>query len=248
MDLDDRVAFVTGSTRGIGWATAQLFAAQGATVVLNGVSDEGLLASRVEELRTDYDAEVLGIVCDARDPVQIRAAYQLIFSAYRRLDVLVNNAGVLIDALIGMVSDDMVTETFQINSIGAIHHLQAAARLMKRGGSGSIVNLTSIVGVVGNEGQIVYSASKSALLGLTRSAAKELAPSGIRVNAIAPGFIDTDMTRALPEDKHRERLSAVGMQRIGTADDIAGAALFFASDLSSYVTGQILGVDGGMII
>lgn len=248
LDLGGRVAFVTGSTRGIGWATAQLFAAHGATVIVNGVTDADVVEGRAAELRSTYHTEVLGILCDARDPAQIRAAYQRIFSTFRRLDVLVNNAGVLLDALIGMVSDDMVTETFQINSIGAIHHLQAAARLMKRGGSGSIVNLTSIVGVVGNEGQIVYSASKSALLGLTRSAAKELAPSGVRVNAIAPGFIDTDMTRALPEVKHRERLSAVGMKRIGTPADIASAALFFASDLSSYVTGQILGVDGGMII
>ncbi len=120
---------------------------------------------------------------------------------FGRLDILVNNAGILDDALLGMVSDDMIEHSFRINTFGAIHHLQAASRLMQRGRGGSIVNLTSIVGVVGNEGQTVYSATKSALIGLTKSAAKELAPHKVRVNAVAPGFIDTDMTRALPAEK-----------------------------------------------
>ncbi|WP_104992098.1 SDR family NAD(P)-dependent oxidoreductase [Deinococcus sp. NW-56] len=248
LDLSGQVALVTGSTRGIGWATAQLLAEQGATVVLNGAKDQAGLDRRVEELAAQYGVQGSGILCDARDPDQIRQVYQQIFKTYRRLDILVNNAGILDDALIGMVSDELVTRTYEVNTFGAIHHLQGAARLMQRGGRGSIVNLTSIVGVNGNEGQIVYSSSKAALVGLTRSAAKELAPKGIRVNAIAPGFIDTDMTRSLPTDKFEERMASIKMSRIGTPEDIAKGVLFFVSDLSTYVTGQVLGVDGGMLI
>ncbi len=248
LDLGGKVAFVTGSTRGIGWSAARVLAAHGAAVVVNGVSDRRSLDERVDELRSTYGIEALGLLCDASDPAGVRAAYQRIFATFRQLDVLVNNAGVLRDALIGMVSDEMVTETFAINTFGAIHHLQGAARLMQRRRAGSIINLTSIVGVEGNEGQVVYSSSKAAVVGLTLSAAKELAPMGIRVNAVAPGFIDTDMTRSLPPDKYAERAASVKIGRIGTADDVAGTVLFFASDLSSYVTGQVLGVDGGMMI
>jgi 3-oxoacyl-[acyl-carrier protein] reductase len=142
----------------------------------------------------------------------------------------------------------MVNRTFEINTFGAIHHLQGAARLMKRKGSGSIINLTSIVGVNGNLGQIVYSSSKAALVGLTRSASKELAPAGIRVNAVAPGFIDTDMTQALPEDKYADRMSSIAMGRIGTPEDVARVIAFLADEDAAYVTGQIIGVDGGMLI
>jgi 3-oxoacyl-[acyl-carrier protein] reductase len=248
LNLERKVAFVTGSTRGIGWATACVLAANGATVVLNGVSDQYALDERVSELRSTYGVKAVGLLCDAADPEDVRGAYRKIFSTFRRLDILVNNAGVLNDALVGMVSDKMVTQTFGINTFGAIHHLQGAARLMQRRKSGSIVNLTSIVGVTGNEGQIVYSSSKAALLGLTRSAAKELAPMGIRVNAVAPGFIDTDMTRQLPQAKYDERMASIKMGRIGRPDDIAHSVLYFASELSSYVTGQVLGVDGGMLI
>lgn len=244
LDLSGQVALVTGSTRGIGWATAKLLAEHGATIVLNGSKDQAGLDCRVEEL----GGQASGILCDARDPAQIRQVYQQIFKAHKRLDILVNNAGILDDALIGMVSDELIIRTYEVNTFGAIHHLQGAARLMQRGGRGSIINLTSIVGVNGNEGQIVYSSSKAALLGLTRSAAKELAPKGIRVNAVAPGFIDTDMTRSLPEDKFEERMASIKMRRIGTPEDIARGVLFFASDLSAYVTGQVLGVDGGMLI
>jgi 3-oxoacyl-[acyl-carrier protein] reductase len=248
LDLSGKVALVTGSTRGIGWHTAQLLAAHGATVIVNGRADADAVKARTNELEAAYRRPAAGIVCDAAHPAEIRSAYQLIFKEHGRLDVLVNNAGILDDALLGMVSDEMIERSFQVNTFGAIHHLQAAARLMQRTKAGSIVNLSSIIGVVGNEGQAVYSATKSALIGLTKSAAKELASRQIRVNAIAPGFIDTSMTRALPPARFEERAASIKMGRTGTPDDIARSVLFFASDMSKYVTGQVLGVDGGMLV
>lgn len=200
------------------------------------------------ELAEAYGVRGLGVACDVREPNAVRSLYREVFSAFGRLDVLVNNAGVLKDALIGMVSDDVLEDTFRINTFGAIHHLQAASRLMQRSGGGSIINMTSIIGVVGNEGQIAYGSSKAALIGLTKSAAKELAPRGVRVNAVAPGFIDTDMSRSLPADKYADRVASIKMGRVGTPEDVADVVLFLASDLSRYVTGQVIGVDGGMVI
>jgi 3-oxoacyl-[acyl-carrier protein] reductase len=162
--------------------------------------------------------------------------------------VLVNNAGILQDALLGMIPDAMIRQTIDVNTVGPIYHVQEASRLMARNKSGSIINVTSIIGRFGNEGQAVYGASKAALIGLTLSAAKELARHNIRVNAVAPGFINTDMVKQLTEQKYGERMKSIKMGRIGEPEDVANAILFLASDLSSYVTGQVLGVDGGMLI
>lgn len=147
-----------------------------------------------------------------------------------------------------MISSETIENVLGTNLAGAIYHLQEASRLMGRNKSGSIINIASIIGRVGNEGQAVYGASKAGVIGLTLSAAKELAPKNIRVNAIAPGFIETDMVKALPEQKYTERLRSVKMGRIGQPEDVANAVLFFASEVSAYVTGQVLGVDGGMLI
>ncbi|BDG07089.1 SDR family NAD(P)-dependent oxidoreductase [Anaeromyxobacter paludicola] len=246
MRLDGQIALVTGSTRGIGWATARSLARAGATVVLSGHSDPALLARRAEELSAESGRPVQGIPCDVSSTAAVRALFQEIFRTHRRLDVLVNNAGVMEDALLGMIEDALVERVLGVNVRGAINVLQGAARLMARTRSGCIVNVSSIVGVRGNVGQAVYSASKAAIVGLTLSASKELAPQGIRVNAIAPGFIDTDMTRALPPEKFRDLAARIGMGRVGTPEDVAGAVLFLCSELAAYVTGQVLGVDGGM--
>jgi 3-oxoacyl-[acyl-carrier protein] reductase len=246
--LDGKVALVTGSTRGIGWAVAKALAGNGASVVLNGTHDANLLKQRTEELQNEFHVPCVGFFGSVSDHASVKQCYMEIFNKFKRLDILVNNAGVLTDALLGMISSEMIENVLRTNLVGCIYHLQEASRLMGRNKSGSIINISSIVGRFGNEGQAVYGASKAGVIGLTLSASKELAPKNIRVNAIAPGFIETDMVKALPERKYAERLSSIKMGRIGRPEDVANAVLFFASDASAYVTGQVLGVDGGMLI
>lgn len=242
-----KVVLITGSTRGIGWATAQLMAEHGATVVLNG-RNPAILAERAAEIRERFSAPCMELAFDASRPTEIREAYKSIFTTYKRLDTLVNNAGVMRGSVLGMITDESIRETFDINTIAVIHHVQEASRLMARNKSGSIVNLMSVVGRTGAEGQIVYSASKSALVGITLSAAKELAAKGIRVNAVAPGMIRTDLLAALPKEKLEQRLGSIRLGRFGEPEDVAQAILFLASDAASYITGQILGIDGGIVL
>jgi 3-oxoacyl-[acyl-carrier protein] reductase len=246
--LKEKIAFVTGSTRGIGWAAARMLARNGATTIINGRSDRELVDQRVKEIRDEFGIPAYGLLADASDLEAVRGCYREIFQQFKRLDILVNNAGILEGALIGMITANLIKKSFEINTFGAIYHLQEAARLMMRRKAGSIINLTSILGREGSEGQAVYSSSKAAIIGLTLSAAKELAPKNIRVNAIAPGFIETDMVANLPEKVRQDRLTNIRMGRAGQPDDVAASILFFASDYSSYVTGQVLGVDGGMIV
>lgn len=247
--LGGKVCLVTGATRGIGFATARLFAQCGATVLLAGRNLNEL--ERVcQSIRAECGVSSAEYYqCDISDELNIKAMFQAVFKhASRRLDVLMANAGVLDDALIGMVGRAQMERVFAVNTFGLLHCAQYASRLMGRSGGGSIINVSSIIGTNGNAGQTVYSGSKAAVIGMTKSLAKELAPNGIRVNAIAPGFIDTDMTRNLPPVKFAERLGSIAMGRIGTTEDVAKVALFLASDLSAYVTGQTIGVDGGMLI
>lgn len=242
--LDGKIAFITGSTRGIGWSAAQLLAAQGATIVINGHSDPKLVRERVEFLKDTYRVLASGICADMADPKEVANCYRTIFESYGKIDIVVNNAGVMKPALLGMISEDMVASSFQVNAISVIHSMQAAARLMMRKKSGSIINISSIVGVQGAAGQVVYSATKAAVIGMTKSAAKELAPYKIRVNCIAPGFINTDLVASQSKDV----IKTIQMGAIGDPRDVANAILFFASSGSEYITGQILGVDGGMIV
>lgn len=243
--LKDKVALVTGATRGIGREVAEQLAARGAKVVVNARAS-GQVEQRAAELAERHGVETLGVAADAGDAKAVSALYQAIFKRFKRLDVLVNCAGVMRDALLAMSSEELVRETLQVNLAGAIYHVQGAAKLMARGRSGSIIQLASIVGEQGLEGLSVYAASKAGVVGLVRAASKELAAQGVRVNAVAPGFIKTDMTAHYGDERVASTVQNIRLGRAGTPADVAGTILYLASDLSSYVTGQVIGVDGSM--
>ena len=245
--LAGKRVLITGATRGIGLAIAERFAAEGASLYLNG-RDGPRVSQLAERLSREFGVACAPLLFDVADPEAVKAAFRELFAQTKVLDVLVNNAGILDDALIGMVTPAQIERTFACNSFSVLYCSQYAARMLQRNGGGSIINLASIIGRVGNAGQAVYGGSKAAVIGMTQSLAKELASQQIRVNAIAPGFIDTDMAHSLSEDKFQQRLDSIAMRRIGSADEVAKVALFLASELSSYVTGQVIGVDGGMLI
>lgn len=245
--MNDKLALVTGASRGIGQATAIALAEAGATVIVHARKHDHL-ADTVSRIEALGQQSAVPIAYEADDFQAVKEAFSSIQKSYKKLDILVNNAGMLEEAMIGMISNDQMERLLRVNVQSVLHHMQWGARLMTRRQAGSIINLTSIMGVRGAEGLLAYSASKAAVVGATLSAAKELAPHQVRVNAVSPGFIATDMTAALPSAKLEERLSSIKMKRAGEAREVANAILFFASDLSSYVTGQVLGVDGGMIL
>lgn len=245
--LSGKYALVTGANRGIGRAIVENFAQNGANIIASSRT-EGSLEDLCRELSEKHNILAVPIYFDVSQVDQVKQAFQSIIKNTRQVDVVVNNAGVLDNSLLGMVSADIIKEVFSINTFGTIYVMQYAARLMMEKKRGSIINISSIVGVKGNSGQVVYSGSKAAIIGITRSAAKELASYNIRVNAIAPGLIDTDMVKTLSKEKYEERLNSIKMNRIGTPRDVANCALFLASDLAGYVTGQVLGVDGGMLM
>ncbi|MBL4829142.1 MAG: 3-oxoacyl-ACP reductase FabG [Aliivibrio sp.] len=248
LDLTGKVAFVTGGSRGIGFAIATKFAEHGANLIISGRSNEKSLREAVQILSDKYNVQIKGVLGDVGNADDCQRMIKTAHKEFRRLDIFVNNAGVLKDGYIGMISQEDINDTLNTNLKGVINCTQLAARLMSRANSGSIINITSIIGRFGNEGQLVYGASKAGVIGATLSASKELAPKNIRVNAVAPGYIDTDMIKDIPSELHLERMNSIKMKRIGTPEDVANTVLFLASDLSNYVTGQVIGVDGGMVI
>ena len=245
--LTGKIALITGATRGIGKSVAEVYAKNGASIILNA-RDKSTAFSMAENLRNNYNVNVYVILFDVSNSNEVKEGFKQIFKLTKKLDIVVNNAGILESSLLGMITESMLEKTYSTNVYSIYYISQYAARLMARNKSGSIINLTSIMGVNGSAGQAVYSGSKAAVVGITKSLAKELASTNIRVNAIAPGFIDTDMTQNMSEDKYKERIDSIAMERVGSAEDIANTALYLASDLSTYVTGQTIGVDGGMLI
>ena len=245
--LDNKICLITGASRGIGAATVKRFAEEGATVYAN-IRHPKNLDTLYEEMSQNTKGEVKALYFDVRNESASKQAIMQIKKEQGRLDILVNNAGVMKDALIGMVSMNLMKDIFDTNVLGVANMLQLATKLMIRQKSGSIINLSSIVGIEGNAGQLAYSASKGAVAAMTKTAAKELAQYNIRVNAVAPGMIDTDMYHSIGEERVEAQIEKIRFGRLGTPDEVADAILFLASDLSRYITGEIIGVNGGAIV
>ncbi len=245
--LNNKVCLITGASRGIGKAIAERYVAEGATVYANA-RREGSVDDWAHKIEKGYNGEVFPLYFDITDAQASKRAIMRIRNEQRRLDVLVNNAAVEVDELIGMISHDNMERMFEVNVFAMIGLIQLVARLMIRQSAGSIINISSIVGQKGNRGQLVYSATKGAVIALTKSAAKELAFKGIRVNSVAPGLTDTDMMKSKKNGQIEERISRIGMGRVAKPVEIADACVFLASDLSQYVSGQILGVDGCSVL
>ncbi len=242
--LNGKTALITGAGRGIGKAIAKTFAENGAIVYANDISTS-LLDSLISESNNE---NIIPVPFDITDQKLTKEAMIKIKKEQGKIDVLVNNAGIMKDSIIGMVSKEDIRKTFEVNVFAGMDLLQLAAKIMIRQKSGSIINLASIVGVMGNKGQLAYSASKGAVIAMTKTASKELAEYNIRVNAIAPGMINTDMFNSVGERHRQERIDNIRMKRLGLPQDIANTALYLASDLSEYVTGQVIIVDGSSIV
>ena len=244
-DLAGKIAVVTGGSRGIGRATSVALARSGAHVLVNYRSNEDAAA---ETLRLIEEAggggELLGF--DVADPESVDAAIKDAAKRHGQIDILVNNAGISIDQLLLRVSSKDLETTWATNINGAIYCAKACIRPMMRKKWGRIINLSSVVAESGNAGQVVYSASKAALLGMTRTLAREYASRGITVNAVAPGFIETEMTAELPDAARQGIVDQTPLGRIGSPEDVAAAVVFLASEEASYITGQVLRVNGGM--
>ena len=245
--LEGKIALVTGAGRGIGAAIALKLAEEGATVIVNYSHSEVAAAKTAEEaIKRGGQAETFG--CDVSDMSAVDAMIKGIIKKHGRLDILVNNAGITRDNLMMRMSEQEFDDVIRTNLKGAFCCIKSVSRYMLKQRSGRIINISSVVGLHGNAGQANYAASKAGIIGLTKAAAKELASRGITVNAIAPGFIQTDMTAALPEEVKEKMLSDIPLGFLGETEDIAGTALFLTLDDARYITGQVISVDGGMSI
>lgn len=243
IDLSGQVAFVTGSTRGIGRAIAERLLAAGAKVAIIGRKPEA-----AEQVAAELGTGARGFGCDVADAAQVEAAIAGAEQGLGPISILVNNAGLTRDNLLLRLTDEDWRAVLDANLTGAFNTTRAVIKGMMKRRAGRIINITSIVGLTGNKGQANYAASKAGLIGFTKSVAKEYASRNVLANCIAPGFIATDMTAALPAEARDALLGQIALGRLGDPADIAGAVLFLASGLSSYITGQVLVVDGGMVI
>ena len=244
IDLRGKVALVTGGSRGIGKAVASRLAGAGARVALVDVVDP----EQVEATAREIGGGAIAVRANVVDADDVGAAVSQIEEQLGPIDVLVNNAGITRDGLLIRMTEEAWSAVLDVNLKGVFNMTKAVTRGMMKRRGGRVVNIASVVGITGNAGQANYSASKAGVIGFTKSVAKELAARNVLVNAVAPGFIDTDMTRALPEAARETLRKLIPLGRLGAAEDVANAVLFLSSDLASYMTGQVVVVDGGMVM
>ncbi len=247
MLLDGKCALVTGASRGIGRAVALKFASEGAKVALNFAGNE----AAANEVRQEIEAaggQAILVKADVADEAAVQDMVQKTADAFGRIDILVNNAGITRDGLLARMKEEDWDAVLSTNLKGVFLTTKAVAKLMMKQRAGRIVNMASVVGVSGNAGQANYSAAKAGVIGFTKTIARELASRGVTANAVAPGFIATDMTSVLSDKAKEAALTGIPLGRMGTPEDVAAAVLFLVSDQSSYITGQVLHVDGGMVM
>jgi 3-oxoacyl-[acyl-carrier protein] reductase len=244
MTLNGRVALVTGASRGIGKAIALKLAAEGADVVVTATTKEG--AQATADAICSLGRKALAIKCNVADGTDVGTLFATCIAEFGRLDILVNNAGITKDGLLLRMKEEDWQAVLDINLTGSFLCIREAAKIMTKARFGRIINVTSVVGQMGNAGQVNYCSSKAGMIGMTKSAARELAKRNVTVNAVAPGFIETDMTEILPEKVKESLLQQIPLERLGSVDDVANAVWFLASDLAGYITGHVMSVNGGM--
>ena len=246
MRFKDEVVIVTGSTRGIGKAIAQSFAQEGAIVNIIGRNEQSARQVRDEFVQKGFKAE--GFACDVTNLENVQEIVNKILDKHNRIDILVNNAGITKDNLVMRMSENDWDEVINVNLRGAFTCTKVVTKVMLKARKGKVINISSIIGITGNIGQANYAASKAGMIALTKSVARELASRGITVNAVAPGYIQTDMTSQLTDKAREELLKRIPLKNLGSTHDVAGACLFLASNAADYITGQTIVVDGGMAI
>ncbi len=245
--LEGKVALVTGAAKGIGRAIALALAAEKATVVVNYNGSKERAEQVVEEIKA-LGADGMAYQCNVADTAAAADMIKEVIKTYGKLDILVNNAGITRDNLIMKMSEEDFDAVIDANLKGCFNTIKAVSRQMLKQRAGRIINITSVSGILGNAGQANYAASKAGIIGLTKTMARELASRGITVNAVAPGFVDTDMTQVLPENVREAATAQIPLGRFGKPEDIANMVAYLASEKASYITGQIISVDGGMAI
>jgi 3-oxoacyl-[acyl-carrier protein] reductase len=247
MLLDGKVALVTGASRGIGRAIALKLAAEGAKVAINYAGN----TAKAEEVKAEIEkngGEAILVQADVADSAAVEAMVNATVEAFGQIDILVNNAGITRDGLMMRMKDEDFDAVINTNLKGVFYCTKLVSKLMMKKRSGRIINMASVVGLMGNAGQTNYAAAKAGVIGFSKSAAKELAARGITVNMVAPGFIDTDMTAAMTDKAREMTLTGIPLNRMGTPEDVANAVAFLVSDNASYITGQVINVDGGMVM